>query len=119
MSTGGRNAHTLCGGFYRHPVTAAQERMRSNAVKACCSAEDAAMAGRDLNINDLDEPRRLAAHARLYAGLAQALSEPGKRRKTMTWLGRRWYLVPRGCGRLEVQAYRGVPGLVSMPGALP
>lgn len=104
--------------FSRNQLLTAQARMRSNAVKACCSAEDAAMDGRYLNINDLDEPRRLAAHALLYAGLAQALIEPGKRRKTLIWLGRRWYLVPRACGRLEVQAYRGVPGLVSMPGAL-
>lgn len=118
MSAGGRSSRNLCGGFYRYPVTVAQGRMRSNAVMACCSAEIAASSGRNLNINDLDEPRRLAAHALLYAGLAQVLSSPGSPRKTLIWLGRRWYLVPRSCGRLEVQAYRDVPGLVSMPGAL-
>ena len=34
------------------------------------------------------------------------------------WQGRRWHLTQAGCGRLEVSAYPGCPGIVSMPGAL-
>ncbi len=103
---------------YLNPVTLAQGKLRLNAVAACNSAEFASMSSRGFSINDLDEPRRIAAHALLYAALAHILGSPGKHPKTLTWLGRRWYLVPRDRGCLEVQAYRGVPGLVSMPGAL-
>lgn len=103
---------------YLNPVTPAQSKLRLNAVAACNSAEFASMSCRGFSINDLDEPRRVAAHALLYAALAHVLGSPGKHPKTLSWLGRRWYLVPRDRGCLEVQAYRGVPGLVSMPGAL-
>ena len=101
------------------PVTLAQNRLRANAVSACNTAELYVPSRRVFSINDLDEPRRVAAHALIYAALAHVLGSPGKHPKTLSWQGRRWYLVPRDRGCLEVQAYRGVPGLVSMPGALP
>lgn len=100
-------------------LTPAQTKLRRKAIDACNSAESAASSDRWFSINDLDEPRRVAAHALLYAALAHVLGSPGRSPKTLSWLGRRWYLVPRDRGCLEVQAYQGVPGLVSMPGALP
>lgn len=94
-------------------------RLRRLAIDACNMAEEARSAGHCFCINNLPEPQRLAAHALLYAALAHVLGSPGRARKTLFWNGRRWHLSPLGRGSLEVSAYPGVPGLVSMPGALP
>ena len=104
---------------YLYPVTRAKEKLRRRAIDACNAAEFASTDERRFRINDLDESRRIAASALLYAALAHVLGSPGKQPKTLVWLGRRWYLVPRESGRLEVRAYRDNPGIVSMPGALP
>ena len=93
--------------------------MLIRAVRACGRAEDASEEGQQFRINDLPDDWRRAAHALLYAALAHCLSAHGKSLpKTITWHGRRWYLAPLSAARLQVSAYPGLPGIVSMPGAL-
>ena len=97
----------------------AEERMRRKALEACWSAEIMRGGERPFNINSLPDDQCRAAHALLYAAVAHFLAACGRRSpKTMYWLGRRWFLAPAGQGRLEVSAYAGIPGIVSMPGVL-
>jgi len=97
----------------------AGEKMRRNAVAACRTAENAYDGKRPFSINALPDEECRAAHALLYAAIAHCLVAYGKETpKTLHWMGRRWYLSPAGRGRLEVSAYAGYPGIVSMPGAL-
>lgn len=98
---------------------AADQSIRLQAVWACGKAEDWHQAGRAFGINDLPDEWRRAAHALLYAALAHCLGAHGKALpKTITWQGRRWYLATLSSARLQVSAYPGLPGIVSMPGAL-
>ena len=98
---------------------AAAQAMRMRAVRACSRAEEASQDKRPFCINDLPDDWRRAAHALLYAALAHCLAAHGKALpKTLTWQGRRWYLAPVNAARLQVSAYPGLPGIVSMPGAL-
>lgn len=95
------------------------DKMRRGAVDACRSAEYAHIGKRPFCINALPDDQCRAAHALLYAAIAHCLCAPRNRLpKTLHWQGRRWHLTADGCGRLEVSAYPGCPGIVSMPGAL-
>ena len=95
------------------------DKMRRRAVDACLSAEHAHSGSQPFSINALPDDECRAAHALLYAAIAHCLCAPGGRLpKTLHWQGRRWHLTEAGCGRLEVSAYPGCPGIVSMPGAL-
>ena len=119
-------------------LTLAQNRLLRNARKACEKAErlaenrkaviEAAAEGQNVAILDgcknsifeeHDDTLNDAALALLYAAIAHCTSNPGKRPKTMMWLGRRWYLVVHASGDLEVQAYQGIPGVMSCPAGWP
>lgn len=94
-----------------------QRRLCWQAVRACNAAEFTAQAGRCFNINDLPDDQGRAAHALLYAAVAHYLAA-SKPPKTLHWQGRRWYLTPLDSARLQVAAWEGHAGLVSMPGVL-
>jgi len=97
----------------------ADDKMRRVAVDACIAAEAAHDGNRPFSINALPDEQCRAAHALLYAAIAHYLYAPRTRPpKTLYWQGRRWYFMDAGRGRLEVSAYPGCPGIVSMPGAL-
>lgn len=94
-------------------------RIRRQALEACQAAESAQGEEFVFSINALPDDQRRAAHALLNAALAHCLLAPGKAiPKTLHWQGRRWFLSPVGRGRVQVSAYPGCCGLVSMPGAL-
>lgn len=98
---------------------AVADTMRRDAVCPCRKAETAHFGSRPFSINALPDEECRAAHALLYAAIAHCLCAPRYRLpKTLRWQGRRWHLTQAGCGRLEVSAYPGCPGIVSMPGAL-
>ena len=95
------------------------DKMRRDAVASCRFAEGARAGNRPFSINALPDDECRAAHALLYAAIAHCLCAPrGRPPKTLHWQGRRWHLTQAGCGRLEVSAYPGCRGIVSMPGAL-
>lgn len=97
----------------------ADEKMCRNAVTACRWAESAHDGKRPFSINALPDDECRAAHALLYAAISHSLCAQGKGvPKTMRWQGRRWHLNAVGKGRIEVSAYPGYPGIVSMPGVL-
>ncbi len=116
----------------KNALTPAQRRLLRDALDACRAAEHSSRRRVDpseysANVTPLpgptDERRALAmsdaALALLYAGIAHDLTHPGQRPKTMMWLGHRWHLVVHASGDFEVQAYPGVPGVISVPMAWP